>query len=401
MHQLEIERLRALLLNVDGEDGLAVSAHSTLEPLCPLEKQQELRSAAALKLFVRHTSYQLPCDTGRGHIDNVHCFVLDGKIAAPLNVGLTAWALQKEARARPWGSAAAAGRNRDASAKVSNDGGYQSFHDIFAPPTAREMQIGNDEAGKSHAHRLHAIASRAVDELMMSSAPQPGGHLSKGTTGDLHLATAWLNVHGETDSNHLHVHEGSRFQLMDDQAPPEPSLWCAVYYVSEGVDAVTSMAPSRGEAIGGLGAEEVWSRSGGRMIFRAGERANEHAGKPSGSNSTVPTPSFTFMAVPPVPGCLWLFPGSVPHCVLGKSGKAQDDPQVGRRSYYTAPERVYLNDAPPRISIGINFKQAFCEPPTTIRGLFPYASLETAPRSKANDTKPCWKSEEQVAVRCG
>lgn len=89
----------------------------------------------------------------------------------------------------------------------------------------------------------------------------------------LHPACAWANVNRATDHNLLHVHH--------------PQRWSAVYFVRAG------------------GADDEPPPSG-HLVFRGGRQAT--------SGRT--TCSHTYLAVPPIPGSLWLFPGAVPHCVF-------------------------------------------------------------------------------------
>ena len=360
----EAARLRSLLLSLDADDGLAVSADSVLTPLNSEALHEELRSPEACETFVHHRSYQMPCDTGGQHTDTIHCFTLASDMSARLNPGLMTWALQKEKRARSWGDAPA-GRGHDASAKVSNDGGYQSFHDLFAPPTARDLRSRQEMTGRKLAHKLHVIASQAVDEVMTAGAPSSGGCLSKGEAGDLHLATAWVNVNKASDTNHLHVHEGSRFQLPDDGESPQPSLWCAVYYIHAGSPTLASQLETAAASDGTD--DSPASQLAGHMLFRGGDSSKSY----SAEEPRV----LSYLAVPPVPGCLWLFPGSIPHAVLGRCAKMHQqhgDSGVGRRSYY-APQPGHAESRTAdghsmRISLAMNFKEATCEPPKHIRG---------------------------------
>jgi len=121
-------------------------------------------------------------------------------------------------------------------------------------------------------------------------------------------ADAWLNVNRTPDSNFMHTHQ--------------VDLWSAVYYVSEGEpNAPGSAHPTCGH-----------------MIFRGGPRPVEEGGPRLGNDGQ---PRQSYFAVPPAPGTLWLFPGSVPHTVM----------------HTVLPEGV-PEPFMPRISIGVNFDSA-------------------------------------------
>ena len=62
--------------------------------------------------------------------------------------------------------------------------------------------------------------------------------------------------------------------------------------------------------------------------------------------------------MPPEPGTLWLFPGSVPHCVLG--AMHVDDP-LDRSSELDTP--MEKEDEEARISVAINLTEAIAPPP--------------------------------------
>ena len=183
-----------------------------------------------------------------------------------------------------------------------------------------------------------------------------------------------------------------------DPTPPPPphtrhthheDRWSAIYYVASG---------SRTEAGGHC-----------QLLFRGGARQPHHAAvlavsavvaptstpptstppastpptsvpaqQPSGTISSPlavqdkPSATHTYMAISPVPGSLLLFPGSIPHCVLGtarpaaglllKSTGASGSPHTASDSLETAPggkpppPLAELNA--PRISIAANFTKA-------------------------------------------
>ena len=159
------------------------------------------------------------------------------------------------------------------------------------------------------------------------------------------VSVAWVNVNRGTEKNLTHVHE--------------PGMWSGVYFVHGGPQ------------VKGLH---------GHLIFRGGKRAHESltaevlpAASSSKSSSTdaatdgdaateaaamiAPKTTYTFMAVPPEPGILWLFPGQVPHCVFASS-------DVGDQAAHAVPV-AGLQHMPPRISVAINFASS-APPPTRV-----------------------------------
>ena len=121
--------------------------------------------------------------------------------------------------------------------------------------------------------------------------------------------------------------------------------------------------------------------------------------EPTGGAPPPPVPaahtqhaSHCFVAVPPTPGKLWIFPGSVPHCVLGcdEGGAIDGEPATGAaRDGASASvegmahamaglgmpdaaaatvglgndEPAWDDDVEARISIAINFTDATAPPP--------------------------------------
>ena len=84
-----------------------------------------------------------------------------------------------------------------------------------------------------------------------------------------------------------------------------------------------------GPAAGGAAADV-----GGHLLFRAGGvRGSTHS----------------FLAVPPEPGTMWLFPGGLPHCVMpfSDSGEAHAGGPGEPRA-----------DRGDRISVAVNFEEA-------------------------------------------
>ena len=194
---------------------------------------------------------------------------------------------------------------------------------------------------------LHRIASAALDaaiaehessmlgeQVEVAEAPygEGGGERPRDA---LHASYAWLNVNRTKDSNFMHTHQ--------------VDLWSAVYYINEG----EPNAPGFG------------NETSGHMIFRAGPRPQAEGG-PALSESG--EERRTYFAVPPVPGTLWLFPGSMPHTVM---------PTV-------LPDGV---DEPetPRISLGINFEVAV--PPLPRPWRKPPSMAERAAAAEASGSR--------------
>jgi len=163
--------------------------------------------------------------------------------------------------------------------------------------------------GRRCCHALHRVASDAIDELQrhgvcgQSHKRVWGGH-------SVHPANAWLNVNRATDINLMHCHNRL--------------YWSATYYVA--------------------GSPQSEHLLDGRLLFRGGGNVRLD-GQP-------PATSHTYLSVPPVPGTLWIFPGSTPHRVLGMApvSPARTRP-VGARGMWA-----------PRISMAINFLDVTIDP---------------------------------------
>ena len=82
-----------------------------------------------------------------------------------------------------------------------------------------------------------------------------------------------------------------------------------------------------------------------------------------------PPPSHCYLAVPPTPGSLWLFPGSVPHCVIsgGVSAAEQHVGEAAARDQDAEEDEKEdpdEGDEGARISIAINYTKATAPLPT-------------------------------------
>ena len=337
-------RIRAALLAADsGRCALPDSA--TFDVLREVGVEEPL-SIAAAQVFSSHHTYRLPREDSHA-FDLVHRFHLTGGRASSMNAALKRFALNKERKARASGrmpqqlkasesvmSLPPPGKRSDAGVSISNEGGFQSYPDLFdygdllkyaspaghrsleghrregarlpscesAPFTLNEWgrsEFGEEDVkGRQHCHELHRIASLAIKECTDPAEEAPESGFA------VHRANGWLNVNRADDINFMHVHIPDRFS--------------GTYYVAS--------SPQSDQSLDG------------RMIFRSGPKR--------AADGSVPPSSHTYMTVPPVPGSLWLFPGTVPHRVLGMAGAA-DAGADGSRGQWG-----------PRISIAMNFLDA-------------------------------------------
>ena len=385
--------LRTALLASDHA-SLALPESATFERLDAKGVGVPLIDARALETCVGHTSYLVPCDTQSvlpatvgpsatttstsPLVETVHCFQLLPSVATPLNRGLRAWAEARERLANEEAHRRTedfiAGPGSHAGLRLSNIGGFASWQDVFASPTTHDEDAEPSSAsmeereGRQQARRLHAIVSMAID--LASSPPSPaacGGGNAVGSSSSaradeapgrerasgvmreeqaakhngvcdglreqgLHAMTAWLNVNRGRDYNEMHVH------------PPE--LWSAVYYVAAGEsDRACSTYDGDATAVSSAGASDghghgdATAACAGHMIFRAG-RADGLSGH-------------TYFPVAPVPGALWLFPGRMPHMVMGAAPPTASTPR--------SPPRA-------RVSVAVNCTLAAPPPPAAARG---------------------------------
>lgn len=347
---LEEARVRSALLAFDSGQ-LSLPEAATFEPLLPTGTDMPILDPAAVEIFASHTTFEMP-RFGSDAVDVAHRFCLrDG--GARLNQGLKKYALHLERYARRSGAEPEhliSGvhmlphpRDRSASGvHISNRGGFQSYPDLFdyfdlldsvqasgqagrlargqektPPPVANfvlnewgRAAFGQDDLdGRRFCQELHRVAFAAIDDLQRARGGGAGPpEANAGQPGPVaivsHRANAWLNVNRADDVNLMHVHQQGRLS--------------ATYYVA------------------GKTSEHSLD---GRLVFRTGAR-KRHKGEASPA-------SHAYMSVPPVPGTLWLFPGSVPHRVFGMSGASgQHDCTRGMWA--------------PRISVALNFLDAEC-----------------------------------------
>jgi hypothetical protein len=311
--------------------GLPDSA--TFEPLLPAATHIAVNAS---NVFDTHASYRVPCDyqcqaaQGRGRsmygrVDIVHCLTLQPTVANPLIEALRSWALTKEELAKA--SVNDPGPSSDAGVSKTNWGGFQSYPDLF-----ERHEDATVHQALEPCRQLHVIASHAMDEL---GPEQYLDDLVRPNVGELHPAYAWVNVNRSRDYNFMHVHETGR--------------WSAVFFVSAGdTDPQSLQQPPGGEM------------TNGHLIFRGG-RKRSRGGEASGF-------SHTYMAVAPVPGSLWLFPGTIPHAVMDVMGRMLDF-ETGNgisavRSHQPPNKPCDRRDSEAqrhgaaRISIAINYSEA-------------------------------------------
>jgi len=250
----------------------------------------------------------------------VHRFTVQRRVALSLNARLTKLAERKHELATTCEMRLVhtpPGPRSNAGVVKTNKGGYQSYHDLFedgSPKACRELRDLVNIA-------LSEIVALEVDATGQSSSyPGDEACLHPGF-GELHPSYAWLNVNRPSDWNTVHQHDVER--------------WSAVYFVSDG----EPNAP-------GFPCPES-----GHMLFRCGPKPRP-AQLPGGLDTPVPSSgacSHSYMSVAPLPGSMWIFPGSVPHAVM----------HTVLPSGVKEPEQ-------PRISIGINFQDARSPPPHTV-----------------------------------
>ena len=425
-------------------------SHTTFKQL----EQPSTSVPVQCTIFATHTCFALPSGRLANKSNTLHRFELAEHVSAPLNAKLEAWVLGQERRAAL--SNDEPGHGSDAGVSKTNQGGFQTYSDIFS---------GQEGAVRHRSFRpcrtMHAVMSAAMDELGPSVYPDEH---TRPWPGEPHAAEGWANVNrpGLGDHNIMHIHD--------------PARWSAVYFVADGTcrvgeeagatditrapcedgvvppilgrpdtisgrpDTILGMtqgAPKRHEALAvapppsalGLSplplpphpnearppptsqrtypkhmdppAAPLVASSAqrqpleGHLLFRGGPFprtwcASYEAAAPSGEASSgvaqasagfrqasavpsgmaQPLPH-AYLAVPPRPGTLWLFPGEVPHTVLPAQIKppaeiaAEITPPVnGSSSAARAP--AFNAGHAPRISIAVNFVDAIPPPPAQV-----------------------------------
>ena len=326
-----------------GKGPMALVA-ATFEPLLPLPTNVPL-SAAAQDAISTHTTYELPCEHenegvpkgGLQQVDVVHRFTLQRHVAWPLNERLVKLAERKEQLALECEMRLVRippGPDSNAGVVMTNKGGYQSYHDLF--------EDGSPEA----CNELRELVSVALTEIVDDELDAFGGYCTtyegdeaclRPELGELHKAYAWLNVNRGTDSNAVHQHDVER--------------WSAVYFVCDGnPNAPSFLCPESGHMIFRCGPKTLPAQP---APIDLAQLPTQPAGRIDLSQLSTLCPfSHSYMSVSPLPGSLWIFPGSVPHAVM----------QTVLPNGVTEP-------VPARISIGINFCDAKSPPARSRIGL--------------------------------
>ena len=360
----QVRSLHSLLVACDPACWLTLpeSTHFEPLPLDPISAERWTGSSIAAKVFTSASAYPLPCDNSLGEQDMCHRFVVAEHIAGPLNAGLAAFAIHREnlasnGRATRVDMTPDTHRAIDLGLKLSNVGGFHSYHDLFDQRSAEVLTARLsgpplvEEEGKRHSQLLHAITSVAIDELTRTGTTL----LQSSEIGDMHSAKAWLNVSRNDNYNKIHTHL--------------PERWSAVYYVDAGQfdTPVVTNGNNNGDGHGQAGTVVSSDKPfgsmdmSGHLILRAGcSNPVTPDGKELQSvEPQAPRDSRTYMALPPVPGTLWFFPGNVPHAVMGRCPSSCMPP----------PPAASVGDdtaCTPRISIAINFTHAMPPAPTVM-----------------------------------
>lgn len=346
--------------------------------------------------------------------------------------GFASWQDLFDDTARFDSTAGAAGDVADGAVDGTADGAAASGAAGGLGASRGRRDNSAEHTGRMHTRTLHAIVSAAVDEasglheFADGQVVPPGGKVpddtvegpadppasSRGDTADgvLHAATAWINVNRSSDYNEMHVH---------------PDRWSAVYYVDPGEcgnlagdqagctgrdgspEVIRSCAMDGGCAVDGdptiVSAQECTVQARGCMVFRTGRArrmhrtaaaAEEHSTSSRAARQVASwrsTPSLvcncsglaplraavashSFFQVTPAAGTLWLFPGRMPHMVMGQHTAAtygQARPRPEQRGYS-------------RVSVAVNFSEVR-PPPPRYQPLGPTLPVELEAPSKSTE----------------
>lgn len=194
--------LREALLGEASEvlwDPVSLPRESTFEPL--IEAATNV-SVQAGDIFDTHTSYALPSATEGNMADTIHRFMLSRELSTPLNSKLTVWALERERLSKL--SSAEPGPGSDSGVRKTNQGGFQTYSDIFS----RQADNARHRAFRP-CRTLHAVVSAAMDEIGEAAYPHHDEQI-RPPPGEPHAAYAWGNVNRGTDHNIMHVHNRQR-----------------------------------------------------------------------------------------------------------------------------------------------------------------------------------------------
>jgi len=400
------EALLAALFAADS-GALALPSTSTFEPLLPVAINVPLTPTAATA-FASHTAFEVPREPSAAGVGSagtvgVHRFCVNDK--ALLNEGLKSWALSKEAQASV--ASAADDDEKVVGVSVSNRGGFQSAPDIFIrmPSPSPELERENF-AGRRHCRELHLLASVAIDEINGVVGALPAAEqLAASERGDETIrndALAWLNVchralHPTCPQTCSHSRTGLRGAQSIGTESPANGCALRVPQVNRASDLnlMHIHAPDRWSATYYVDGGEEFSDSAGshdgNLILRSGGKPRPTAP----GATTAPLASHSFMAIPPVAGTLWIFPGWMPHRVIGMTSHAavlEPAPEAAAEAAKAAevslgpPPSLPSSSLPlalppplpppaqgqqsralskPRISVAINFLDAALEASTT------------------------------------
>lgn len=330
------------LLCAGDSAELSVPIHSTFVRLLPQHTSLPIDVDGP---FSQHASFRIPCDTAgspSGSHEIMHRFELrsgpchgEGDAFASvsgLNSSIVDWALSKERRAI-LAEGTPPGLRSDAGVRVSNRGGYQSYHDVFLSCAPSDPM-----------YTLHALASAAMDTLVThgcatlpdsarcDEADEGSEWRPEWRPGGLYPIDGWVNVNRASDHNVLHQHH--------------PQRWSAVYFVSAGSAPSSRAEDDHADYDDGDGDDlsDDDEDLSGHLIFRGGPVKH----RPGGPRASAQWSTHSYFAVPPVPGTLWVFAGTIPHGVMARKAPGTS----------AAAERPEAPRQQPRISIALNYSTA-------------------------------------------
>lgn len=162
----------ALLANDDA--ALRLPSYSTFEPLMPQATAVQMADTGT---FASHTTYELPCSPNGPCTDSVHRFTLNRAVSGPLNSSLGAWCERKAEAATEYERLVQASLPPEladmalrvrragsaAGVQLSNQGGFQSYHDLFTE------QVGKK---RKHSYRhCRKVRLLAIDQSPLLPSP--------------------------------------------------------------------------------------------------------------------------------------------------------------------------------------------------------------------------------------
>ena len=170
-------------LSAVDDAALRLPAASTFEPLTPRATAAQLEDT---DMFASHATYELPCSSGGPRVDCVHRFTLARGVSDPLNASLGAWCERKAEAATEYGRlvrtslppelADAALRVRRAGSaagvRLSNQGGFQSYHDLFSPQEGKKRKHSY-----RHCRKVRPRSSDPPPSATLPSSSRAHGHI--------------------------------------------------------------------------------------------------------------------------------------------------------------------------------------------------------------------------------